>query len=46
MSKTVNVKKHVIKSDSQVVGNQIGLEYQAKKENMKVYLRKTKELML
>ncbi|KAK9187630.1 hypothetical protein WN944_019028 [Citrus x changshan-huyou] len=45
MSKALGVKRVHVKSDSQLVVSQITAQYQAKEENMKGYLGKTKELM-
>lgn len=45
MSKALGAKRVHIKSDSQLVVSQITAEYQAKEENMKGYLGKTRELM-
>ena len=45
MSKALGAKKVHIKSDFQLMVSQITAQYQAKEENMKGYLRKTKELM-
>ena len=45
MSKALGAKRVHVKSDSQLVVSQITAQYQAKEENMKGYLRKTRELM-
>ncbi|XP_024039539.1 uncharacterized protein LOC112098145 [Citrus clementina] len=45
MSKALGAKMVHIKSDSQLVVSQITAQYQAKEENMKGYLEKTRELM-
>ena len=45
MSKALGARRVHVKSDSQLVVSQITAQYQAKEENMKGYLRKTRELM-
>ena len=45
MLKALGAKKIHIKSDSQLVVGHINSEYQAKEENMKGYLGRTRELM-
>lgn len=45
MSKALGMKRVHIKSDSQLVISQITSKYHVKREKMKGYLGKTKELM-
>ena len=45
MSKALRARRVHVKSDSQLVVSQITAQYQAKEENMKGYLGKTRELM-
>lgn len=45
MSKVLGTNRVHIKSDSELVVNQITSEYQARDENMKGYLWRTRELM-
>lgn len=44
MGKTVDIKKLLIKSNSQLVTHQVREELQTREDNIKAYLNKVKEL--
>lgn len=44
MGKTVDIKKLLVKSNSQLVTHQVREELQTREDNMKAYLNKVKEL--